>query len=134
MKKVLVFGTFDNLHKGHLSFFSQARKIGDKLVVVVARDKTVWQIKKQLPVFSEAERLAQVSRCKNVDEAFLGSTNDKYEILRIVKPDVICLGYDQIAFVNKLAQKLIEYGLQTEIRRLKPYKEDIYKSSKLKGI
>lgn len=41
MKKVLIFGSFDSLHKGHLNLFKQARKHGDKLIAVVARDETI---------------------------------------------------------------------------------------------
>ena len=46
MKKVMVFGTFDGLHEGHLDFFRQAREYGDYLIVAVARDVNVKKIKK----------------------------------------------------------------------------------------
>lgn len=36
--RVMVFGVFDGLHPGHRAFLRQARKKGDKLIVVVARD------------------------------------------------------------------------------------------------
>ena len=40
MKKVMCAGTFDIVHKGHIYFLEQAKKFGDYLVVVVARDST----------------------------------------------------------------------------------------------
>jgi len=39
MKKVMVFGTFDGIHEGAFGSFLAAKKYGDYLVVVVARDK-----------------------------------------------------------------------------------------------
>lgn len=39
--KVMVFGTFAVLHPGRLYFFNQAKKHGDKLIAVVARDVNV---------------------------------------------------------------------------------------------
>ena len=57
MKKVIAFGTFDIFHLGHVSYLKQARKLGDYLVVIIARDKTVFQIKKQKTRNKEQERL-----------------------------------------------------------------------------
>ena len=39
----MVFGTFDGLHKGHLNFFKQAKKLAQKsfLIVSIARDLNV---------------------------------------------------------------------------------------------
>jgi cytidyltransferase-like protein len=73
MKKVLVFGTFDGLHEGHLNLFRQARRYGDYLVVVVARDSTVRENKKKMPKFNEQERLKEVKNNPLVNEALLGS-------------------------------------------------------------
>ena len=126
MKKVLVFGSFDVIHKGHLHFFGQARKHGDKLVAVIARDETIKQLKGKKPRYSEKARLRHVS--KHVDKVFLGNKTNKYGIIKKIKPDVICLGYDQNSFTKDLKKHF-----KKKIRRLKPYKPHIYKSSKIRA-
>ncbi|MDP2749469.1 MAG: adenylyltransferase/cytidyltransferase family protein [Nanoarchaeota archaeon] len=126
-KVVLVFGTFDLLHLGHVDLFKQARKYGDYLVAVVARDKTVLQVKKIKPIHSEKIRLKTVS--KQVDKAVLGNIDDKYAVILKINPDVICLGYDQTSFTGNLRKILSERGISPLIVRLKPHKEEIYKSS-----
>ena len=44
-KKIVIAGTFDILHPGHVYFLKEARKHGDSLVVVIARDETVKNLK-----------------------------------------------------------------------------------------
>jgi len=150
MKKVLVFGTFDGLHEGHKDFFQQAKKYGDYLVVVVGRDSTVEKTKKQLPKFNEQERLKAVQDSGLVDEARLGNEAppgatavggvpseggkklDPYKIVEEIKPDIICLGYDQTFFADKLAEELPKRGLgHIKIYRLNPYHPEKYHSSLL---
>jgi len=132
MKRVLVFGTFDGLHEGHKDFFRQARMYGDYLIVVVGRDSTVSRVKKRLPKFNENERLKAVQEVFLVDEARLGNENKPpHEIIREIKPDIICLGYDQTHFTDKLAEDIKAMGLTIEIKRLQPYKPEIYHSSLL---
>ncbi|MEK7664076.1 MAG: adenylyltransferase/cytidyltransferase family protein [Patescibacteria group bacterium] len=133
MTKVLVFGTFDGLHEGHLDFFKQARNFGDYLSVVVGRDSTVKRVKNRLPKHNEQERLKSVKDSGFVDEARLGNEgNDPYKIIKEINPDIICLGYDQTHFTDKLEQKLKEMGLHNiKIHRLKPHKSEKYKSSLL---
>ncbi|MCH9030625.1 MAG: adenylyltransferase/cytidyltransferase family protein [Bacteroidetes bacterium] len=53
---VMIFGTFDILHKGHLNLFDQAKKHGDFLIAVIARDKTVVKVKDREPKHNEKER------------------------------------------------------------------------------
>lgn len=133
MKKVMAFGTFDVFHKGHENFLKQAKKLGDYLIIVVARDKTVKHIKKQYPRNKEWERVRTLLESRMADEVVLGALKDKYEIIKKYKPDVIALGYDQEAFVDKLREKLLEYGLtKTKIVRLKPFHPERYKSSKIR--
>lgn len=132
MTKILVFGTFDGLHEGHKDFFRQAKEYGDYLVVVVGRDSTVQSVKKQLPKFNENERLDAVQKALFVNYARLGNEGvSPYEVIKEVKPDIICLGYDQTHFTEKLEQKIKKMGLSIEIKRLKPYKPEIYHSSLL---
>lgn len=130
MKKVMVFGTFDALHKGHSDFFRQARKLGDKLIIIVAKDRNVKKIKGKMPNFSERERLIKVNQeiKRSTDVALLGGLKDPYTVIRKFKPDIIALGYDQNSFNKGLKNKFPNL----KIVRLKPYKKDIYKSSKIK--
>jgi len=129
MKKVLIFGTFDGLHPGHLNFFEQARKYGDYLLAVVARDKTVKMIKNRPPSKNETERLAALQKCQLINEARLGYEDNPYRIIKEIKPDVICLGYDQQAFTEDLPEKLKKMKLATKIYRMKPYQPEKYHSS-----
>ncbi len=132
MKKVLVFGTFDGLHEGHKNFFKQAKMHGDYLVVVVGRDSTVNRVKKRFPKQNENERLATVEQCEYVDFARLGNEGvSPYLVISELKPDVICLGYDQIDFTDKLADWIKEQGLHIEIKRLNAFEPEKYHSSLL---
>ncbi|EKD58285.1 MAG: hypothetical protein ACD_56C00159G0014 [uncultured bacterium] len=132
MKKVLVFGTFDIFHEGHWDFLKQARKHGEFLRVVVARDVTVLKVKGNLPRHNEQERVDAIKKSGLANEVVLGSLDDRYEVVREYKPDVICLGYDQKQSLALLRRKLDESGLErTKIIRLEAYKPEIFKSSLL---
>jgi len=131
MKKVLVFGTFDGIHQGHQCLFREAKKYGDRLYVVVALDVTVERVKGRKPRLSQQNRLREVARQPEVDEALLGNPGDKYAVIEQVRPDVICLGYDQKAFVGTLGEALMMRGLSVRMVRLKPFHPERYKSSLL---
>ena len=132
MKKVITFGTFDIFHPGHISYLRQAKKLGDCLIVIIARDKTVMQIKKQETRNKELKRLKIIKSSGLANEVVLGNLRDKYAVIRKYKPDVIALGYDQKSFSEGLKKKLKEFKLKTKIIRLKAYKPKIFKSSKMK--
>lgn len=125
----MVFGTFDGLHQGHLNLFKQARKYGDYLIVVVARDINVLKIKGHRPEKSERQRLKDVSDVKLVSLAVLGNIKDPYAVIRRYRPSAIGLGYDQDSFTKNLKENF----LAIKIYRLKPYRANIYKSSKLRN-
>lgn len=128
MKKVLVFGTFDGLHNGHLNFFEQAKHYGDYLIAVVARDKTVKKIKNRFPSKNKSERLKNIQKCKLVNEARLGYEDNPYRIIEEIKPDVICLGYDQESFTKDLSREFKKMELKIKIYRMRPYKPEKYHS------
>ncbi len=93
--KVLVGGVFDILHPGHLYLFRKAKEYGT-VIAVVARDKTVENVKGRRPVIPEAQRLEMVRALKSVDQAMLGSEDlDIASVINIVQPDIIILGPDQ---------------------------------------
>ena len=127
--KVLMFGTFDILHPGHLKIFEDASKLGDELYVVVARDKTVLEVKGKETHYPENERVKHVNEVSHVTKAMLGNLKSKYEVLDEVKPDIIVLGYDQKFFIEKLAQEIEKRDLNTKIVRFSAHKPHVYKSS-----
>ncbi|MEK7507631.1 MAG: adenylyltransferase/cytidyltransferase family protein [Patescibacteria group bacterium] len=128
---VLVFGTFDLLHEGHISFLKQAGRFGDFLIAVVARDKTVVDLKSRKPYHGERTRLAAVRKIQDISKAFLG---DKilysYSILKKLKPDIICLGYDQHKLETDLCARMEKGKLpQIKIIRLRAHKPEKFKTS-----
>lgn len=132
MKKIMIFGTFDILHYGHLQLFRRAKRRGDRLIAVVARDANVLKVKGARAFHTEQERKAFLDHIDYIDQAVLGNMDDVYQVIKKIKPDVICLGYDQRVFVENLKEKLKEFQLNAKIVRLKPYKADAYKTSKIK--
>lgn len=132
MKTVMAFGTFDIFHPGHVSFLKQAKKYGN-LIVVVARDKTVKQVKVKPPYNAEKQRRRAVKASGLADKIILGSLTDKYAAIKKYRPDIICLGYDQKFFVDELKNKLNKLKLNTKIIRLKSFQPKKYKSSILKN-
>ncbi len=53
---VMTFGTFDIFHPGHAYYLSQAARLGERLITVVARDTTVLAIKGKMPRENEHRR------------------------------------------------------------------------------
>lgn len=127
-KKVLVFGTFDGLHEGHLNFFRQAKEYGDYLIAVIARDENVKNLKGKLPKFSEKERLYQVQKCELVDETMLGDKMG-YTVIEKINPDVVCIGYDQKYSPLALKMRLEKMHSNADVIVLKPYKPEQFHSS-----
>lgn len=105
-KKVMVFGVFDRLHPGHLDFLRQAAEHGDELIAVVARDRTVMELKNKQPLHFETERLAAVQDVPEVTLAVLGDeTHGSYGVIAAHRPDVICVGYDQHGLAEDLEKR-----------------------------
>ncbi len=132
MKTVICFGTFDLLHLGHLSYFEQAKKYGDYLIVVVARDSTKEKQKKKI-IFTEDERLKLLQSLRLVDEAVLGYGKDHFKIIVEKNPNVICLGYDHLISEEILQRELAKRNLHPHIIRAKPFKSKSQKSGILRS-
>jgi FAD synthetase len=134
MVKVMATGTFDLLHMGHIYYLREAKKLGDKLIVVVARDSTVRKLKHE-PITPEEMRLNIIKELKIVDEAVLGHEDDMYAIVKEIKPDIIALGYDQIYDEKKIEQDLKNRKLVARVVRLPKYRgmEDLNGTRRIIG-
>lgn len=128
MKKVMAFGTFDIIHPGHIHMLREAKEYGDYLIVVVARDLTVCEVKGKPPRNGEDLRLKNILELNIADKVRLGCIDDKYRAITEEEPDIVALGYDQLVFVDNLAEAIKPTA---QIVRLVPFQPEIYKSSKL---
>ncbi|TFG24057.1 MAG: FAD synthase [Promethearchaeota archaeon] len=118
-KKVLIAGTFDILHPGHIFLINEAAKLGE-VYIIVATDINREKFSGKLPIIPEEQRLEVVKSLKNVKQAKLGRKDN--EILLTVSginPDIILLGPDQKFDGNILKKALKRKGLgHIEVRRL----------------
>jgi len=117
-------GTFDIIHPGHGYYLDESKKVGGKdatLVVVVARDSTV-RSKKRIPVVEEKQRLEVVKMLKPVDEAYLGSESDMFEIVKKICPDIITIGSDQNYDTADLKKQLLKRNINAEVVRIEGYR------------
>ena len=117
MKTVVATGVFDILHPGHVLFLEEARKLGDRLIVIVARDRNVEKRKRQ-PVIPERQRLKVVAALKPVDEAVLGDHEDFFKPIMEIDPDIIALGQNQHFDVDELERELRKRGLEAKVVRI----------------
>ena len=84
MKKVVVNGTFDVIHPGHLAILNFAKSLGDLLIVAIDTDERVSQLKGPTrPINSQSDRKILLENLKAVDEVRLFSS--KEELIDIVK-------------------------------------------------
>ena len=127
MARVMAVGVFDLLHAGHLHYVEQAKRLGDELVVVVAHDDTVRKQKHE-PITSHELRCRMVSGLKPVDTAMVGNhpTSPIFDILDVVKPDIIALGYDQKHSVDAIREGLDGHGhSHIEVIRVEGLSDDL---------
>ena len=117
-KIVLAGGVFDIIHPGHIHTLNAAKALGDVLVVVIATDKISKKMKKRQPLHSQELRHELVSSLSMVDVAVIGNEDDIFETVKLVKPDVIALGYDQVHQEKFISDGCKRINLNTKIVRL----------------
>lgn len=84
MIKVVVNGTFDILHPGHLAMLNYAKSLGDFLIVAIDTDDRVKELKgPSRPINNQHERKLLLENLKAVDEVRF--FNSKEELINIVK-------------------------------------------------
>jgi FAD synthetase len=125
----MAFGTFDLVHLGHVRYLEQAKRRGDKLVVVVTTDAWARKEKGRRPHFSGPERVRLVSALKSVDKAILGGEGDKYRVVQRERPDLIVLGYDAHADLRTVRRELARRGLKARVVRARAFAPGRYKGT-----
>lgn len=94
--KRIVFtnGCFDLIHVGHVRYLTEAKSLGDVLVIGLNSDKSVSTIKPGRPVTPENERAEVLSALSMVDYVVLFSEETPYELIKDIRPDVLVKGAD----------------------------------------
>ncbi len=96
-QKKIVFtnGVFDILHRGHIEYLSQAKSLGDVLVVGINSDASVKRIKGELrPIVCEEDRAFILSQLVSVDAVCLFEEDTPLNIISAIVPDVLVKGAD----------------------------------------
>lgn len=134
IKVVLAGGVYDVLHVGHLAALTEAKSLGDVLVVVVATDITVETLKGRKPVVPEEDRRALVEGLKPVDLAILGYEDVGFgfeQVLDEVKPDIVAFGYDQEHLEKTVVEIIQRHRLGIKVAKLSRFDQEKYASSSL---
>ncbi len=116
--KVVVAGTFELLHPGHIELFKYAWEKG-RVYVIIARDANAERDKGRKIIVPEEQRLKVVSAIRYVYKAILGDMRDYLKPLEEIKPDIVVLGPDQKVDEKWLEEKLKERGVNARVLRMK---------------
>ena len=94
-KIIFTNGCFDILHSGHIQYLEQAKALGDILFLGLNSDDSVRRIKgSPRPIVSEKERAFVVAGLQSVDFVVIFEQDTPYELIRLLKPDILVKGGD----------------------------------------
>ncbi len=128
-KIVMAFGTFDIFHPGHVYYLSEAEQLGEKMIIVIARDERVSKLKGRRPKDDEETRQRNVAHGFRQAEVILWDEEDIFVPVRLYAPDILVFGYDQ----RVPKEKLKELFPDIEIARVGSYEPEKWKSSLLRA-
>lgn len=92
---VFTNGVFDLLHPGHVRYLSDARALGDALIVGINSDRSVRANKgPSRPITPEHERAELVAALRSVDAVTVFDEDTPHALIGAVQPDVLVKGAD----------------------------------------
>lgn len=132
IKKVLVFGTFDLMHPGHLRFLKFASRFG-LVTVSLTTDELCNMYKHHTPVNMYNKRAQALKEICWVSEVVAADAiPNSYQSIASTAPDYIVLGQDQQSLKMAIETKINSLGYSTKIKFAEPYRRNIYQSSKFR--
>ena len=118
MKAVLVTGGFDPIHSGHIQYFNDAKKLGDRLIVGLNSDHWLTR-KKGRPFMNLANRAIITQNLSMVDEVIMYNDEDDTSCHAIHQ---VLHHYDSVIFANggdRIISNIPEYKRYKNDRRVK---------------
>ncbi|HMK61358.1 MAG TPA: D-glycero-beta-D-manno-heptose 1-phosphate adenylyltransferase [Dissulfurispiraceae bacterium] len=128
---VFTNGCFDILHVGHVRYLKEAKALGDILIVGLNSDESVARLKPGRPVNNQDQRAEILAALEMVDYVTIFYENTPYELIKLLKPDVLVkggdwkiadiIGADLVAEVHSLpfTPGISTTGIIQKIRQLK---------------
>lgn len=94
--KIIVNGTFDIVHRGHIEMLQYAKSLGSELLVAIDSDRRVRELKgKRRPINNEEDRRYLLQNLKSVDKVWtFDSDEDLIKLINVYKPDIMVKGSD----------------------------------------
>jgi rfaE bifunctional protein nucleotidyltransferase chain/domain len=94
-KIVFTNGCFDILHRGHITYLLEAKKLGDLLMIGLNSDQSVKKLKgDSRPINSEEDRKYILENLKMVDFVEIFSESTPVELIGEARPDIYVKGGD----------------------------------------
>ena len=94
-KIVFTNGCFDILHRGHVEYLQKSRELGDLLILGLNSDLSVKKLKgEKRPINNEEDRAIVLSALESVDYITIFNEDTPFELIKIVKPDILVKGGD----------------------------------------
>lgn len=96
-RKKIVFtnGCFDLLHVGHIRYLSQAKKLGDFLIIGLNSDSSVKELKgEDRPINSFEDRATLLSAIESVDLVIMFEEQTPENLIKDIVPDILVKGGD----------------------------------------
>lgn len=113
--KVMVNGTFDILHRGHIELLNYAKSLGDQLLVAIDTDRRVTELKGiGRPINNQNDRKLFLYNLKAVDIVMLfDSKEELVNIMKEYQPDIYVKGsdwkHDRPSTAEQYCKKVIYY-------------------------
>lgn len=107
-KAVLIGGSYDIMHYGHISFLKNAKKEGDVLIIALESDEFSKKKKKKVPVHNQGQRAEILASLIPVDYVlklpFFQSHEEYFNLVKSIKPSVIAVTEGDVRIEKKKEQ------------------------------
>jgi len=124
---VFTNGCFDILHRGHVEYLKESKKLGTYLIVGINSDNSVKRLKGETrPINNQWDRKIVLEELRCVDEVVIFEEDTPYDLIKRIAPDIITKGGDY------KVEEVVGHDLATTI--IIPYLEGYSTSSVLKKL